>query len=99
MHVVYQPLWKIALHSLFIDRELVLSYSFKIILNILDIAYQEKCNLFQYNYWIITPSSNKSVKFKLVLLMLNSNQTNLNQMYLFIWHMMFIVLLTPNPGT
>ena len=33
MHVVYQPLWRIVLHSLFIDRELVLSYSFKIILN------------------------------------------------------------------
>ena len=42
MHVVYQPLWKIALHSLFIDRELVLSYSFKSILNQLDISYQEE---------------------------------------------------------
>ena len=42
MHVVYQPLWRIVLHSLFIDRELVLSYSFKIILNPVDISYQEK---------------------------------------------------------
>ena len=42
MHVVYQPLWRIALHSLFIDRDLVLSYSFKIILNQLDISYQEE---------------------------------------------------------
>ena len=41
MHVVYQPLWRIALHSLFIDRELVLSYSFKIILNQVNISYQE----------------------------------------------------------
>ena len=38
MHVVYQPLWRIELHSLFIDRDLVLSYSFKIILNQLDIS-------------------------------------------------------------
>ena len=47
MHVVYQPLWRIALHSLFIDKELVLSYSFKIILNQLDISYQEEevCNM------------------------------------------------------
>ena len=37
MHVVYQPLW-IALHSLFIDNELVLSYLFKSILNQLDIS-------------------------------------------------------------
>ena len=42
MYVVYQPLWRIALHSLFIDKELVLSYSFKIILNQLDISYQEE---------------------------------------------------------
>ena len=32
MHVVCQPLWRIELHSLFIDRDLVLSYSFKFIL-------------------------------------------------------------------
>ena len=38
MHVVYQPLWRIVLHSLFIDKELVLSYLFKIILNQLDIS-------------------------------------------------------------
>ena len=42
MHVVYQPLWRIVLHSLFIDKELVLFYSFKIILNQLDISYQEE---------------------------------------------------------
>ena len=41
MHVVYQPLWRIVLHSLFTDRELVLSYSFKSILKQLDISYQE----------------------------------------------------------
>ena len=33
MHVVDQPLWRIVLHPLFIDRELVLSHSFKRILN------------------------------------------------------------------
>ena len=38
MHVVYQPLWRIVLHSLFIDRDLVLSYSFKSILKQLDIS-------------------------------------------------------------
>ena len=41
MHVVYQPLWRIVLHSLYIDRALVLLYSFKIILNQVDISYQE----------------------------------------------------------
>ena len=41
MHVVYQPLWRIVLHSLFIDRDLVLSYSFKIILKQLDISNEE----------------------------------------------------------
>ena len=40
MHVVYQPLWRIVLHSLFIDRELVLSYSFKTILKQLNISNQ-----------------------------------------------------------
>ena len=71
MHVVYQPLWRIALHSLFIDRELVLSYSFKIILNQLDISYQESVLK-----WIIIWT--RSVQSKLVLLMLKPNQTNLN---------------------
>ena len=71
MHVVYQPLWRIVLHSLFIDRELVLSYSFKSILNQLDISYQESILK-----WIIIWT--RSVESKLVLLMLKSNQTNLN---------------------
>ena len=44
MHVVYQPLWRIALHSLFIDRELILFYSFKIILNQPDISYYKLNN-------------------------------------------------------
>ena len=50
MDVVHQPLWRIVLHSLFIDRELVLSYSFKIILNQVDISYQEEYDLLQYSY-------------------------------------------------
>ena len=41
MHVVYQPLWRIVLHSLFIDRDLVLPHSFKIILKQLDISNEE----------------------------------------------------------
>ena len=48
MHVVYQPLWRIALHSLFIDRELVLSYSFKIILNPVDISLPRRVLLLNY---------------------------------------------------
>ena len=62
MHVVYQPLWRIVLHSLFIDRELVLSYSFKIILNQVDISYQEEYDSFQCSYWIIIWT--KGVKYK-----------------------------------
>ena len=73
MHVVYQPLWRIVLHSLFIDRELVLSYSFKSILNQVDISYQEsvlselsfELGVFSSNWFCLcsNPNQTKSNKY------------------------------------
>ena len=74
MHVVYQPLWRIVLHhvhSLFIDRELVLSYSFKVILIQNGWKYQKTKEKYNNSYEILL--------FKLGVLNPNWFNYDLNQ--------------------